>query len=137
MSPGPRQPPAYWFSDQPPPILSRLLSGLYAAVIALRGALYQRGLLRRVRVTAPVIVVGNLIAGGSGKTPLVIALVERLRTTGTLPLSRGRLRDRSRCGAGSVCAVATVGLDGRAPSRKIGIPYGEHEETCRRLCVAD
>jgi tetraacyldisaccharide 4'-kinase len=41
--------------------------------------------LRRVRVDAPVVVVGNLIAGGSGKTPLTIALVERLVSEGWTP----------------------------------------------------
>jgi tetraacyldisaccharide 4'-kinase len=94
MSSGHR-PPAYWFNDQPPPVMSRLLSGLYAGVTGLRTRLYERGLLRRIRVTAPVIVVGNLIAGGSGKTPLVIALVERLRAAGWTPgvATRGYGRD--------------------------------------------
>jgi tetraacyldisaccharide 4'-kinase len=95
MSSAPRRPPAYWFNDQPPPVTSRLLSGLYAGVVGLRMRLYERGLLRRVRVAAPVIVVGNLIAGGSGKTPLVIALVERLRAAGWTPgvATRGYGRD--------------------------------------------
>jgi len=95
MSSGPHRPPAYWFNDQPPPVMSRLLSGLYAGVTGLRTRLYERGLLRRIRVTAPVIVVGNLIAGGSGKTPLVIALVERLRAAGWTPgvATRGYGRD--------------------------------------------
>jgi tetraacyldisaccharide 4'-kinase len=95
MSSGPHKPPAYWFNDQPPPVMSRLLSGLYAGVTGLRTRLYERGLLRRMRVTAPVIVVGNLIAGGSGKTPLVIALVERLRAAGWTPgvATRGYGRD--------------------------------------------
>ena len=95
MSSDLRRPPAYWFSDQSPPLFSRLLSGLFAGAVALRAALYQRGLLRRVRVAAPVIVVGNLIAGGSGKTPLVIALVERLRDAGWTPgvATRGYGRD--------------------------------------------
>jgi tetraacyldisaccharide 4'-kinase len=48
-------------------------------------ALYRRGLLRRMRIGAPVVVIGNLIAGGSGKTPLAIALVERLRANGWTP----------------------------------------------------
>ena len=94
MSSG-HKPPAYWFNDQPPPVMSRLLSGLYAGATGLRTRLYERGLLPRIRVTAPVIVVGNLIAGGSGKTPLVIALVERLRAAGWTPgvATRGYGRD--------------------------------------------
>ena len=95
MSSGSHKPPAYWFDDQTPPVMSRLLSGVYAGVTGLRTRLYERGLLRRIRVTAPVIVVGNLIAGGSGKTPLVIALVERLRAAGWTPgvATRGYGRD--------------------------------------------
>ena len=95
MSSASHKPPAYWFNDQPPPVMSRLVSGLYAGMIGLRRHLYEHGLLRRVRVAAPVIVVGNLIAGGSGKTPLVIALVERLRAAGWTPgvATRGYGRD--------------------------------------------
>ena len=95
MSTDLRKSPGYWFGDQPPPLSARLLSGLYAGVIGLRQALYQRGLLRRVQVPVPVIVVGNLIAGGSGKTPLAIALVERLRNAGWTPgvATRGYGRD--------------------------------------------
>ncbi|HVR80835.1 MAG TPA: tetraacyldisaccharide 4'-kinase [Luteimonas sp.] len=97
MSSGLRKPPAYWFGDQPPPMSARLLSALYAGVIGLRTMLYRRGLLRRVQVTVPVIVVGNLIAGGSGKTPLVVALVERLRSAGWTPgvATRGYGRDHA------------------------------------------
>ena len=95
MSPVTRHPPAYWFSDGPAPLLARVLSGLYALVTDVRAALYRRGVLRRIAVPVPVIVVGNLIAGGSGKTPLVIALVERLRNAGWTPgvATRGYGRD--------------------------------------------
>jgi len=80
-----RQPPAYWFGDRTPSLHARALSVAYGGVIALRAGLYRRGWLRRHRIGVPVIVVGNLIAGGSGKTPLVIALVERLRSAGWTP----------------------------------------------------
>jgi len=65
---------------------------LYGGVLALRERL---GLPRVQRVSRPVIVVGNLIAGGSGKTPLAIALVERLRRQGWTPgvATRGYGRD--------------------------------------------
>lgn len=82
--------PAFW-SNPPcaPGWQARLLaplSWLWAAVAALRLA---RG--ARVRVGAPVICVGNITVGGSGKTPAVIALVERLRARGRVPhvISRG------------------------------------------------
>ena len=66
---------------------------VYGAVLALREKL---GLPRAQRVSRPVIVVGNLIAGGSGKTPLAIALVERLRRQGWTPgiATRGYGRER-------------------------------------------
>lgn len=67
------------------------LSWLYRAVIAVRRVLYATGLLPRTTLTVPVIVVGNISVGGTGKTPLVIWLAERLRQAGFTPgvISRG------------------------------------------------
>ena len=89
-----RQPPAYWFAG-PVPWHARMLSKVYGRAIALRMRLFRAHLLRRVKVAVPVIVVGNLIAGGSGKTPLAIILVERLRAAGWTPgvATRGYGRD--------------------------------------------
>ncbi|CAN7375693.1 tetraacyldisaccharide 4'-kinase [Pseudoxanthomonas sp. LjRoot143] len=89
------QPPAYWFGDGPVPAWARALAGLYGALVALRSRLYRIGVLRRHRVGVPVVVVGNITAGGTGKTPLTIALVERLRAAGFKPgvASRGYGRD--------------------------------------------
>ena len=86
-----RQPPPYWFDGSTPPWPARLLSGVYAGVVAARAALYRKGVLRSRHPGKPVLVVGNLIAGGSGKTPLTIAIVERLRAEGWTPgvASRG------------------------------------------------
>ncbi len=64
---------------------------LYGAVGAWRVALYRRGLLPSARLAGPVVSVGNLSVGGSGKTPVVAHLAELLRDAG-LPvaiLSRG------------------------------------------------
>lgn len=96
MSGRARTPPCWWFDGAPPPAWARLLAGVYGRGVALRRWLYARGLRRRVAAGVPVIVVGNLIAGGSGKTPLAIALIERLRAEGYAPglASRGYGRAR-------------------------------------------
>ncbi len=85
------QPPPYWFDGSVPPWPARLLSHVYAGAVAARAALFRHGVLRSTHPGKPVVVVGNLIAGGSGKTPLVIAIVERLREEGWVPgvASRG------------------------------------------------
>jgi tetraacyldisaccharide 4'-kinase len=58
------------------------LSLLYGALFALRGWFYRLGWLRTERVDVPVIVVGNVIAGGAGKTPVVMAVVRHLQARG-------------------------------------------------------
>ncbi len=80
-----------WYGGREPSWTLRLLAGAFAALSALRRGLYAAGWLPRVRLPVPVIVVGNLSVGGTGKTPLVIALVEALRARGFTPgvISRG------------------------------------------------
>lgn len=67
------------------------ISGLYRGVIGLRRAAYQAGLIKSVRVDKPVIVVGNITVGGTGKTPVIIELAKQLQTQGYKPgvISRG------------------------------------------------
>ena len=91
------QTPAWWFDGSTPPLWARALAPLYAGAVALRRLAYRRGLLRPRDAGVPVVVVGNLVAGGSGKTPLVIALVNRLRAEGWTPgiASRGYGRDEA------------------------------------------
>lgn len=64
---------------------------LYGGLTGLRRRLYRIGWLRAQRMGVPVIVVGNLTAGGTGKTPLTMALVAALRARGWRPgvVSRG------------------------------------------------
>lgn len=67
------------------------LSALFSAVSGVRRMAYRHGLAQAERLPVPVIVVGNLVAGGAGKTPLTLWLVERLRERGWRPgiVSRG------------------------------------------------
>jgi len=58
------------------------LAALYGAGVATRNALYALGVLRTHRVKLPVVSVGNLSAGGTGKTPFVVLLVENLSRRG-------------------------------------------------------
>ncbi|MBI6529957.1 tetraacyldisaccharide 4'-kinase [Proteus vulgaris] len=66
-------------------------SWLYGAITLLRRFAYQKGWLSSWKASVPVVVVGNLTAGGNGKTPVVIWLVEQLIQQGFKPgiVSRG------------------------------------------------
>lgn len=72
-------------------LLKVLLSVLYGAITACRRWLYDRGVLASYRSFLPVISVGNITAGGNGKTPLCQLLVREARSHGYRPvvLSRG------------------------------------------------
>ena len=75
--------------------LSAILSTMYGGVVGARNVLYDRRWLRSRSLQGPVISVGNLSVGGSGKTPFVILLGELLKARGVRfdVLSRGYGRD--------------------------------------------
>lgn len=72
------------------PILA-LASLPYRTVVAVRNCLYDRGLLKQTKLPCPVVSIGNITVGGTGKTPLTMMLANLLRERGYKPaiLSRG------------------------------------------------
>lgn len=88
-----------WRGDAP--VLSLLLlpfSLLFRLVVALRGALYAVGLFRTHRPPVPVVSIGNLVVGGTGKTPVTLEVARRLQKAGrrVAILSRGHGRRSKR-----------------------------------------
>ncbi|MDT3669298.1 MAG: tetraacyldisaccharide 4'-kinase [Aromatoleum sp.] len=102
----PRKAPAFWQTRSTVAFALLPLAGLFALLSGLRRWLFRAGVLQVVRVPVPVIVVGNIAVGGSGKTPAVEWLVRILREAGFRPgiISRGY--------GGSVEDVAVVPEDG-------------------------
>ncbi|MBT1727376.1 tetraacyldisaccharide 4'-kinase [Enterobacter quasimori] len=80
-----------WSGESPLWLLLLPLSWLYGLVSGAIRLMYRLGLKRAWRAPVPVVVVGNLTAGGNGKTPVVIWLVEQLQKRGIRPgvVSRG------------------------------------------------
>lgn len=80
-----------WYGSGRSPRWAGPLAAFYGVAMRLRRRLYQSGLKRSIRLPVPVIVIGNLSVGGTGKTPLTIALAGALQRRGFRPgvVSRG------------------------------------------------
>ena len=101
------------------------LSLLYGALVRLRRALYAAGLLQQHQAGIPVIVVGNVIAGGAGKTPVTLAVVRHLRQRGLAVgiVSRGYGRSTQDCREATPHSpAATVGDEPALLARSSGAP---------------
>ena len=94
--------------DSPPLRLALWPLGMvYGLAARLRAALYRGGILPRRRLWGTVLSVGNLTVGGTGKTPMVLWLAERLIADGQRP------------------AILTRGYRGGAPSGGRGVPAAD------------
>lgn len=80
----------HWYRITPLHLLLYPVSLIFRLLAALRRALYRAGLLRSSRLPVPVIVVGNISVGGTGKTPLTLALAQQLIEHGMHPLIASR-----------------------------------------------
>ena len=80
-----------WYGGARSSLILLPLSWLYGAIVVLRAWFYRRGWLKSERPDCRVVVIGNITAGGTGKTPLVIYLARALRERGFTPgvASRG------------------------------------------------
>ena len=118
------------------------VSLLMRLIVAVRRAAYGLGLLRSEHPGAPVIVVGNVVAGGAGKTPTVIAIVRHLQARGFRPgvVSRGYGRTGRDCR--EVTPDSPPELSGDEPllvRRATGAPVfvaTRRAEAARALCAA-
>ncbi|MYM90102.1 tetraacyldisaccharide 4'-kinase, partial [Rugamonas sp. FT82W] len=91
------------------------VSLLFRALSGLRAALFRAGVLKSSRLPVPVVVVGNIYIGGTGKTPLTIWLVQALQAAGMQPgvISRGHGSDGGN--AREVSAASTPAQVGDEP----------------------
>ncbi len=80
-----------WYRVTPPHLILYPLSLIFRMLVSVRKTLYRSGILSSQKLPIPVIIVGNISVGGTGKTPLTLALAQQLIEQGWHPLivSRG------------------------------------------------
>jgi tetraacyldisaccharide 4'-kinase len=88
-----------WLRRGPVAWLLLPLTAIYALLSALHRGLYRAGLRHSERLPVPIVVVGNIVAGGAGKTPVVIAIARHLVARGVAcgVVSRGHGRRATGC----------------------------------------
>lgn len=115
-----------WYGRHPLSVVLTPLSWVFRFVAWIRRSVYTSRLLNVYRAPVPVIVVGNIAVGGSGKTPLVIWLAERLREYGFKPgiVARG-YRGKAKSWPQQVRADSdpvAVGDEAIVIARRTGLP---------------
>jgi tetraacyldisaccharide 4'-kinase len=116
---------AAWMGRGPLAWVLTPLSLLYAALARAHQGLYALGLRRAQHLPRPVIVIGNVIAGGAGKTPTAIATVRALQAAGERPglVSRGHgRRGEGVCEVSSGSAATEVGDEPLLMHLRTGVP---------------
>jgi tetraacyldisaccharide 4'-kinase len=80
-----------WYEPNPLSVLLIPLAWLFCLVVILRRFFYRANIFKAEKLPVPVIVIGNITVGGTGKTPLVVAITEHLKSQGFNPgiVSRG------------------------------------------------
>lgn len=107
--------PKYWRTRNALTYLLWPIELLYTLLIGLRKLAFHLGLFKKHQVNATVIVVGNVVAGGGGKTPLTMALVQRLKAQGHKVGVVSRGYGRSNSGVQIVQAQSLVSEVGDEP----------------------
>lgn len=133
-----------WSGPTPSPgaRLLQPLSWLYGALSAAHRWLYRMGICQAQHAPVPVLVVGNLVAGGAGKTPTVMALVDLLRQQGWTPGVISRGHGRSGRGVEAVSrqrSAADVGDEPLLIHLRTGAPVvvgADRAAAARALCRA-
>lgn len=120
----------HWYASRPIWFLAPF-SAVFRAAVWLRRGLYRRGVLRARRVSARVVVVGNISVGGNGKTPLVAWLVRNLAgagvKTGIVTRGYGRMHADVRL-VDERASVAEVGDEALWLARETGVPVAAGRE---------
>lgn len=128
MSQAPTRPSSWVQRAQTRGPMNRLLwpvSLLYRALVATRRWAYAAGWFKVHQLDVPVVVIGNVVVGGAGKTPCTIALVNHLRASGWHPGVVSRGHGRATSGVTHVLADTPAGLAGDEPlliQRRTGAP---------------
>lgn len=125
-----------WLAPTPLAQALRPAAVLYGAAVAARRALYRRGLLRTIASPVPVVVVGNIVVGGAGKTPLAVWLAGAMRDHGLRPGLVCSGYGARRALARIVTAAADPEQDGDEPvllAAKTGCPVAAGADRCEAV----
>lgn len=124
-----------WYEGESPTGWMRILSFLFVSVTSIRRLLYRAGAFRSTHPGVPVIVIGNIVAGGAGKTPLAIALVSSLQgrgmRVGVITRGYGGKPGKKPVLVGSTTSVKQVGDEARLLADRTGAPVCAHPRRVR------